>query len=279
MKRIFYSLLITTVIGSTTEAQLKMPAPSPTQTIKQDFGVSSIELTYSRPSLKGRKMIGDVEKYGTIWRTGANAATRIRFNDVVEIGGTKIDTGTYVIYTIPQKDKDWTVIINKGVKNWGVDGYKEEEDVVRFEAMTERGQPRLETFTMQFANLTPISCNLQLKWEDITVNVPIRTNFIEKVQGMLNESMKSAKPPYWDAAQFYYEYKRDLPKALEYVDKAIAANSGKPYWMAHYKAKIQNDMGDKKGATASANQSITWAKEAKNDTYVNMNEKLIKDMK
>ncbi|MEO5648110.1 MAG: hypothetical protein ABIQ56_07085, partial [Chitinophagaceae bacterium] len=71
----------------------------------------------------------------------------------------------------------------------------------------------------------------------------------------------------------------DLPKALDMANKAIEQNAArKPFWIYHYKAKIQKDLGDKAGAIATANQSITLAKEAKNDNYVTMNEKLIKEM-
>ena len=68
-------------------AQVKMPQPSTTQTIKQDFGMGNIELTYSRPNIKGRKVFGDLVPYGKLWRTGANGATKLFFNDAVEIGG------------------------------------------------------------------------------------------------------------------------------------------------------------------------------------------------
>src|SRR5688572_4252495 len=112
------------------EAQLKTPQPSPTQTIKQDFGISTVELTYSRPSMKGRKIFGDLVPYNAIWRTGANAATKIKFADEVTIGGQKIKAGDYVLYTIPG-ETEWEVILNKGLTNWGIDGYKKEDDVAR----------------------------------------------------------------------------------------------------------------------------------------------------
>src|SRR5829696_2793132 len=98
--------------------QLKTPAPSPTQTVKQDFGVSSIELIYSRPGMKGRKVFGDLVPYGKVWRTGANSATRLKFNDDVMIGGQALKAGEYALYTVPNEN-DWDIIINKGSENWG----------------------------------------------------------------------------------------------------------------------------------------------------------------
>ena len=131
MKKILLSSIALTCLALLSTAQVKMPAPSPTQTVKQDFGIGTIELTYSRPSIKGRKIFGDLVPFNKLWRTGANAATKIVFSEPVEMGGKKVDTGTYVLYTIPGIDS-WEVILNKGLKNWGTDGYKETEDVVRF---------------------------------------------------------------------------------------------------------------------------------------------------
>ncbi len=94
-------------------AQVNMPAPSPTQTIIQDFGLGKIELTYSRPGIKGRQIFGqnsELVPLGKPWRTGANAATKIYFSDKVSVGGNELDSGSYVIYTIPAKD-EWDVVI------------------------------------------------------------------------------------------------------------------------------------------------------------------------
>ena len=102
MKKIILSAIAacTLVVSN---AQLKTPAPSPGQTIKQDFGLSTIELSYSRPGVKGRKIFGDIVPYGNVWRTGANNATTLTFGDEVIIGGTKIPAGKYGLLTIPEK--------------------------------------------------------------------------------------------------------------------------------------------------------------------------------
>lgn len=274
--------LIVCFVSITTicSAQVKLPAPSPTQTIKQDFGMSFLELTYSRPSLKGRKVIGNLDPYNVVWRTGANAATRIRFNDPVDILGNKVDTGTYVIYTIPQKDGDWTFILNRGINNWGVDGYKESEDVFRTKVRTLYDNPKLETFTMGFSDLKPESCQLRIMWDNYALFVPIKTSIKEKIRAQIDAGLKTDKQPYWQAAQFYSEYDNNNALALEMINKAIIQNAkSNPFYMVHYKAKIQKDMGDKAGAIASANESIKMAKEAKNDSYVLMNEKLLKELK
>ena len=278
MKRlVITALLFTTLCIFSTHAQVKMPAPSPIQTIKQEFGIGSIELIYSRPGAKGRRVFGDLVQNGKLWRTGANGATTIAFTDPVELGGKKLDSGTYVLYTIPDEDS-WEIIINKGVKNAGLDGYKESEDVIRFKVEPLKNKSTIETFTMQFADIKAESCNLQLLWENKIINIPITTDIKEKVRSQINAAMLTDKKPYWQAAQFYYEYDKNLPKALDNVNKAIEDNQ-KAYWMYLYKARIQKEMGDLPGALASSSTSLALAKEANNDDYVKMNQQLQKDLK
>lgn len=270
-------ILSSFLFGQVADAQVKFPQPSPTQTVKQDFGLGSIELTYSRPSAKGRKVFGDLVQYNKLWRTGANGATKISFSEPVEIGGKKIDTGSYVIYTIPGEE-EWEVIVNKGLKNWGIDGYKEAEDVVRFKVPAFKIKNELETFTMQFNNITAVRCELQLMWAKRGIAIPIITNIKDKLKAQLEAALQTDKKPYWQAAQFYFEYEENLPKALEYVNKAIEGTP-KGFWMYLYKAKIQKQMGDNAGAMESSKTSLTLAKEANNDDYVRMNEKLQKELK
>lgn len=277
MKQIFLSVLAITCFILLSTAQVKMPAPSPTQTIKQDFGIGTIELTYSRPSIKGRKIFGDLVPLNKLWRTGANAATRIFFSEPVEIGGKKLDSGTYVLYTIPGLDT-WDVILNKGLDNWGIDGYKETEDVIRFKAEPARMKRKLETFTMDFSDMTGESCSLNIMWEKTSLSIPIVTNFKDKVRAQIEAAMKTDKKPYWQAAQFYNEYDKNLPQALNNVTKAIEENKD-AFWMWIYKAKIQKDMGDNAGAMESSKRSMELAAAAKNDDYVKMNKDLQKTLK
>ena len=258
-------------------AQVKMPQPSPTQTIKQDFGMGTIELTYSRPAAKGRKVFSNLVPYNKLWRTGANTATKIIFTDAVELSGKKLDSGTYVLYTIPNVDS-WEIIINKGLTNWGIDGYKETEDVIRFRVEPTKMKTKIETFTMQFANIKAESCELLLMWEKTAVSIAITTNIKDRLRTQIEASMQTDKKPYWQAAQFYNEYDNNQNKALDNCTKAIETND-KAFWIYLYKAKIQKEMGDKAGAKISAQKSLALAKEAKNDDYVKMNEDLLRKLK
>lgn len=277
MKRIFLSALAFICFSFLSTAQVAMPAPSPTQTIKQGFGIGSVELTYSRPSAKGRKIFGDLVPYNKIWRTGANAATKLVLTEPLEIGGKKIDTGSYVLYTVPGVDF-WEVILNKGLTNWGTDGYKESEDVARFKTEPMRIKDAVESFTMNFTNVGPESCSLDISWDKTMVSIPIKANFRDKVRAQIEAALKGDKKPYWQAAQFYNEYDKNLPKALENVTKAVEAND-KAFWIWIYKARIQKEMGDMAGAMESSKKSLDLAKEAKNDDYIKLNEDLQKTLK
>jgi tetratricopeptide (TPR) repeat protein len=244
--------------------------------------MSAVEVVYSRPGVKGRKIIGYNEPYSRVWRTGANQPTKIKFFSPVEIKGNKIDTGTYVLYTIPT-EKDWTVILNKGLKNWGSDQYNQSEDVCRFTVTPERKRKPVETFTIQFDNVKPESCEISVMWEDWMFSIPVVANVKEPLRKQIEADLNKETPGYYLAAQFYYEYDHNNQKALEMINKAIAANESagrKPYWQYYYKARILKDLGKKTEAIEQANLSVRYAKEQGNrNNYVQQSEDLIKSMK
>lgn len=263
-------------------AQIKMPAPSPVQKITQDFGLGSIELTYSRPGIKGRSLLkdnSDLAPLGKLWRLGANAATRIVFNQPTMMGGKLLDTGAYVMYTVPGKDS-WEIVINKGLTNWGTDGYKESEDVNRFKVKSDKSNIAFETLTMQFGNIKPESCDLQIMWGNTVVTVPMSVNVKDKIRAQVEKALgtETVNPNvYSAAATFYSEWDKDMNKALTNITKAVQANP-KAFWMMLQQAKIQMEMGDKVGAKASALNCIAVATEAKNDDYVKQANDLIKKL-
>jgi hypothetical protein len=260
-------------------AQINMPAPSPTQTIIQDFGLGRIELTYSRPGIKSRQIFGvssELVPLGKPWRTGANAATKIHFTDKVTFGGKELDSGSYVIYTIPGKNQ-WDIVLSKGTAYPGQDGFTKDDDVLHYKAPVVLHKEKIETFTMQFTDLKNESCHLHLKWANTDVSIPITTNIKDRIRTEIEAALQSDKPPYYQAANFYYDYDKNYAKALEYINKATD-ESPKAYFMFLQKARIQKAMGDKAGAKASALKTIELAKEAKNADYVNFGNKLLQQL-
>jgi VCBS repeat-containing protein len=264
----------------TAKAQLKTPAPSSTQTIKQDFGLGSIELSYSRPNIKGRKIYGDLVPFGKVWRTGANQATTLTFADEVTIGGTKVPAGKYGLLTIPDKGS-WTFIITKSLDVTSPAAYKQENDVARVQAKPESIKNKVESFTMQFANVKPTSIELHLMWDQTDVALPISTNIEGKVMAQIDELMKqedAKKHPYFGAAMYFMDNGKDLNQALTWFNKAVEQNP-KAFWVLHQKANCLAKLGKKQEAIDSANKSIELAKEAKNDDYVALNQKLLTTLK
>ena len=279
MKKILFSLLMLSCIA--TMAQIKMPAPSSTQTISQDFGLGKLEITYSRPNIKGRQVFkesSELAPLGKVWRTGANSATRIKITDPVEIAGKALDTGIYAIYTIPGKT-EWTVIINKGAKNWGSE-YIEASDIFRVNIPAGKMKENIETFTMQFANVKAESCELHLMWGNTYLAIPITTKVNDRIRAQVEKTLSGdnvTSNTYYTAANFYFEMDKDLAKALINVTKAVGEKSDK-FWMYLTKAKIERDLGDKTAAKASAERCIEEATKQKNDDYVRSAKELIKKL-
>ena len=280
LKRIF--LLVALVGFSPLHAQVIFPDPSPSQTIRQNLGLSSVEISYSRPGVKGRTMIGNVEPYDSVWRTGANAPSKITFRSPVELKGNKVDSGTYVLYTIPRRG-DWVVILNRGVKNWGSDNYRPSDDVCRFTVKPEKTGHFTETMAFQFENVKPETCDLVLSWEKWQIRLPIVVRVKEELRKQIESNLASANPIYWFAAQFYYEYDNNPQQALTMIDQAIQAGEKKgmkPYWYYHYKARILKELGQKEAAIQAALVSKQMAKEHGNrNNYLKLNDELIRSLK
>jgi hypothetical protein len=278
MKKI---LLLTALYTTIANAQVRMPAPSSTQTIMQDFGLGKIELTYSRPNIKGRTIFkenSELAPLGKVWRTGANASTKIKFTDPVSIADHTVDTGSYALWTIPGK-KEWTIIINKDAKNWGTN-YAETDDLFRFTVATDYMKDALETLTMQITDVKPESCTLLIMWANTMARIPITTNIKDRVKTNIEQALSGDKvtaTTYYQAANYYFEWEKDYNKALPNIVKAVEANV-KNYAAFLLKAKIEKALGDKASAKGSAEQVVLLATTAKNDDYVRAAKEVLKSL-
>ena len=276
MKKIFISALCLAAL-SVAEAQLKTPAPSTTQTIKQDVGLGSIEISYSRPNMKGRKIFGDLVPFDKVWRTGANSATTLTFTDDVTIGGTQVPAGKYGLLSIPSAT-EWTLILTKQLDVTSPAAYKMESDVVRVKAKPVAMPFAIETFTAMFGDIKDNSANLGLMWDKTYVELPITTDVDSKVMKQIESMLIKDSRPYFNAAVYYADNGKDMNQAMVWFDKALEQNP-KAFWIHYQKAKALAKQGKKSEAMAASMKSIVLAKEAKNDDYVALNEKLQKDLK
>lgn len=276
MKKIFLLLAITACSVSFAQT-LVTPQPSTTQTIKQNFGLSSIELSYSRPNAKERVIFGELVPFGKVWRTGANQASTLTFGDDVTIGDKKIAAGKYGLLSIPNKN-NWILIITKQLDVTSPSAYKEENDLVRVNVKPMVGANKVETFSMQFTNVKSSSCELTLQWENTTVSLPISTDVDGKVMSQINNIMTKDNLPYFNAAMYYMESGKDLNQALSWFNKAVEQNPG-AYYMYFQKASCLAKLGKKQEAITTATKSLALATAAKNPDYVKLNEDLLKTLK
>lgn len=244
--------------------QIAIPPLSPTSTVKHKVGFTEIEIVYSRPSLRGRKIFGEWEPYGEVWRTGANSATRITFSTAVKFGGKELPAGTYALQTIPGP-KEWTVIFNKGTKDWGSYAYKAENDALRVQAKVVTLAHPVETFTIEVGDFRAESATLNLMWEKTHISVPFSFDVVSPVVAQIEAAMKSGATlnagQYYQSAMFYLDNGLDVAKAREWIEKATAGDKPQ-FYMVYGKARILAKLGDKAGATAAAKQSIALAETA-----------------
>ncbi len=261
-------------------AQLTTPQPSPTATLTQKVGLTDVEIVYSRPGAKGRTVFGDIVPYGEMWRTGANASTKLQVSTDVKIGGLDVPKGKYSLFTIPGKD-EWTVIVNKDITLSGTDGYDQANDLGRFVVKSTKLNDMVETYTMDFSDFTTSTANLNLTWEKTKISLPIVTPADELVLKQIEKVMEGPSGgDYYQAARFYLEKEMKMDDALMYINKAIEKRP-EAFWYIHVQAKIYAKLGKKKEAIASAEKSMALAKaNADGDYgYIVSNEKLIKEIK
>lgn len=277
MKKLLIATAFVTAFQFTNAQSLNAPAASPTQTLKQNFGLSSIELSYSRPGVKGRTVFGDLVPYGKVWRTGANQATTITFGEEVMIGDTKVPAGKYGLLTIPEAS-EWTVIISKQTDVTSPDAYKQDQDVVRVKASPYPLPMSIETFTMSFDDLKSNSCNVGIMWDRTYVMFPVTTDVDSKVMKQIDNIMNKDNKPYYQAANYYFENGKDMTQALAWVNKAVEASPKAQPWVHTLKTKILAKMGKKAEAIAAAKNAIQIANDTKFPDFAKQNEDILKTL-
>ena len=179
----------------TAHAQIATPQASPKSTVMQRVGLTDITIVYSRPGVKARNVFGTVVPFGKRWRTGANATTSIKFSDDVLIEGKKVAAGEYGLYTIPNKT-EWLVVLNKNTKlGADVDGFKDDQDVARFTIKPYKVASKVETFTINFTDITPATANVAMEWEMTGAKFKVTADVDTKVMAQIDEKITKAATP------------------------------------------------------------------------------------
>lgn len=256
---------------------LKIPQPSTTQRIEQEFGLGTVSITYSRPNTKGRTIFGAMEPYGLVWRTGANAATKLKLTDSINLDGHPLAPGEYSLFTIPGAN-EWIIILNKTANQWGAYAYDSTKDVLRFKVRPAKMDRKLETLTIQFANMNVEQGDLQIMWENTMVSMKMTTDVDARIMANIDKAMQGERKPWYFAAIYYYNHDKDMHKALAWMqeyDKVQPNEYNIKYWMA----RIQLKLGDKPGAIATANEGLRLATAEPNAEYIRLNKEVLEAAK
>ncbi|MAP81388.1 MAG: dihydrolipoamide dehydrogenase [Aequorivita sp.] len=277
MKKVIL-LFVAVVLSQGITAQIETPQSSPFQKIEQTVGLTDVTLEYSRPSKKGRTIFGGLVPYNAIWRTGANANTKITFSEDVEVGGKTLKAGSYAIYTKPGVSS-WDVYFYSDANNWGTpETWDNSKVAAQVSAQAYPMGMDVETFTMSFDNLKHDEANLGMIWEKVYVGVPIKFNTDKKVTANINKVMSGPSAnDYYAAAIYYLQADKDINQARAWIDKSFEMMDTPRFWQLRQKALIYAKAGDKKGAIEAAKKSLKMAKEAGNTDYVALNEKSLKE--
>lgn len=264
-------------LTSTINAQIKTPQPSPAAKIEQVVGLTNVTVEYSRPAMRGRTIFGDLVPYGKMWRTGANANSKITFGDNVKIGESELKKGTYAIFTVPN-EKSWEVIFYSDSNNWGTPQKWDDAKVAaKVTVPSNIIEAKIESFTIQIDDLKTNSANIGILWDNIYVGV----KFEVPTDKITSKSIESAMAgpsgnDYFQAASYYHTEGKDLAQALEWM-KLATEGENPPFWYLRRMSLIQADMGDKAGAIATAKKSLAGAEKAGNADYIKMNQDSIEE--
>ncbi|GAA3584269.1 DUF2911 domain-containing protein [Snuella lapsa] len=277
MKKLLLSVMAFALMYSV-NAQIDTPAPSPSAKIEQKVGLTDVVLEYSRPSMRGRTIFGNLVPYDKLWRTGANKNTMITFGEDVKIAGKTVKAGSYAIFTKPRKTS-WDVIFYSDTNNWGTPQKWDESKVAaKATAQIYEMPMKVETFTMTFDDLSSGSAVLGMLWENVYVGVPFEVPTDKTVTASINKVMNGPSAnDYYAAAVYYSREGKDINQAKEWMEKAISMTKKPAFWQLRQQSLIYAKAGDKKAAIATAKKSLAGAEEAGNDDYVKMNKDSLKE--
>lgn len=264
------SLIIALCISSMLAWSQEVPAPSPYAEVMQRIGLTDVKIEYSRPGVKEREIFGGLEAYDEIWRTGANAATKITFSTEASIGGEKVKPGTYSILSIP-REGSFEVVLNSNVKVTER-SYDPELNVAVFDAPVTSIE-MVETMEFTFQNVTSTTADLVFKWEKTMWSIQIKVESQKLAKANIEAAIKdldNAYDVYYTAAKYYLDEAIDNEKALEWAKQSVDLQE--KFWNVYVLSLCYEAVGDKKMAIKTAEKSLALSKEANYAPYIKRNE-------
>lgn len=265
--------------GISVQAQIETPQPSPSAKLEQTVGLTEVTVEYSRPAMRGRKIFGDLVPYGQMWRTGANANTKITFSDDVTIGDASVKAGEYAIFVKPSA-QTWEVIIYSDASNSGTPQKWDDAKVAAKVVAPVNMMPyKAESFTIAIGNLSNGGADLTFSWDKTFVVVPFTVPTDAKTSASIDKVMAGpAAGDYFSSARYFLEEGKDTSKAKMWIDKAVDMTKAKPrFWYLRLQSLVYAKMGEKAEAVKIAKESMTLAQDAGNNDYVKMNKESIKE--
>ncbi|MDG1476998.1 MAG: DUF2911 domain-containing protein [Vicingaceae bacterium] len=260
MKKMIKIAAMFLVVATTTNViAQELPQPSPAAKVEQRIGLTDVTVQYSRPSVKERKIFGELVPDDKLWRAGANKNTLITFTDNVKIGGQAINAGTYSMFIIPSAtNPEWTVLFNSEIDGWGDGKYDKANDVLKVGAEP-KTIGKVESMEFSFNNLKDNSGELILAWDNKAIALKIEVDVEEKAWRNIKSAMaqatdKNKASVYRNSAKYAVASKKRVKEALGWIDESIKA---KEYWYTYWvKADVQHALGDNAGAITSAKKAI-----------------------
>ncbi|HEX7181720.1 MAG TPA: DUF2911 domain-containing protein [Thermoanaerobaculia bacterium] len=239
------------------QQQLNLPRPSPSASVSQTIGVTKVEIHYSRPGVKDRKIWGELVPYNEVWRTGANENTTITFSTPVKIGGRELPAGIYGLQTIPAQN-EWTVIFSKDAELWGAFNYKPENDALRIQAKPRTVADSLERMRFTFEDVTDNSAAVVLRWEKLEVPFTIEVDTPKLVMDAAKSAVRWQTP--YQAANYCLQNDTCLDEASRWLDASIILEP--TFANQRAKAMLLAKKNDYKGAVSFGEKALAAAKAA-----------------
>ncbi|QLG46751.1 DUF2911 domain-containing protein [Costertonia aggregata] len=271
-------LLCMVITTATMQSQITTPAPSPFSTLEQKVGLTDVTVEYSRPSMRGRTVFGDLVPYDKLWRTGANAYTKVTFGTEATIDGQTLKAGTYSVFTKPGKSS-WEVFFYTDTEGGGTPrDWDDSKVAAKTTVQVYPIEMPIETFTITIDDLKSDGANLGIMWEKAYVGVPFTVPTDAAVQKDIDRALNGPSAgDYYASAVYYLSEDKDISKAKEWMEKAMSMTEKPAFWQLRQQSLIYAKAGDKKQAIATAKKSLAASEAAGNTDYIKMNKDSLKE--
>lgn len=263
MKKLIFLLAAGLMAGNAISQDL--PQPSPFSKVEQTVGLTKISIEYSRPSVKGRTIFGDLVPYGEVWRLGANACTKITASTDFILQGEKIKAGTYAVFAIPNEGGMWQILINTDTEQWGAGNYDATKNVAVVDVKAPEGGAFTENLTISISNVMNNSAVISIAWATTHVDISLDVDTDKIAQANIDEAIKKGEDldkVYYRAASYYYSILNDEKKALVYIQKGLVVKEGHALYFL--RAEILQKQGHNKEALEYAQKAYDLAMASEN---------------